>query len=231
MRTTAPSRTANKEIQLATDFPARQSRNQIKEEELATDFTVEPSTLRTRIKTKNLSVLYYPWKSAQSVVKTSSHAQKKSLDQGRAFLAAILIGLCCHLAASLTCAQSIDAMPPVVVKTVPESGRADVKPGVTEIRVTYSKEMTDRSWSWCEPWKGANPAALEKPLYEGDHKTCVLKVGLEPNKTYAYWLNTEKFQNFKDRQGHPAVPYLLVFQTSAAHSTPATTQPDNSLSR
>ena len=142
-----------------------------------------------------------------------------------ALFAAIIIGIWCHLAASLTCAQSIDSMPPVVVKTEPESGRTDVKPGVTKIRVTFSKEMTDRSWSWCEPWKGANAAVLEKPMYEADHKTCVLKVRLEPNKTYAYWLNTEKFQNFKDSQGHPAVPYLLVFQTRAADGTPATTQP------
>ena len=49
-----------------------------------------------------------------------------------------------------------------------------------------------------------------------------MKVRLEPNKTYAYWLNTEKFQNFKDRAGHAAVPYLLVFQTGTAATTPST---------
>ena len=53
-----------------------------------------------------------------------------------------------------------------------------------------------------------------KPIhYEKDRRTCVLKVKLEPGKTYAIWLNSDKFTNFKDADGRPAVPYLLVFQT------------------
>ena len=135
--------------------------------------------------------------------------------------ASILVGVVGLFAARGIAAETIDSMPPVVVKTVPESGSMEVAPGAAEIRVTFSKEMTDNSWSWCEPWKGANPVMLGKPTYDTDGKTCVLKVQLEPGKTYAYWLNTEKFQNFKDRAGHPAVPYLLVFQTTAA-SAPAT---------
>jgi len=38
-------------------------------------------------------------------------------------------------------------------------------------------------------------------------------VRLQAGKTYAIWLNTQKFSNFKDAQGRPAVPYLLVFKT------------------
>ena len=112
--------------------------------------------------------------------------------------------------------QDIDSMPPVIVKTMPESGAKDVTPGVVEIKVTFSKEMTDGSWSWADAWHGSTPEMLGQPRYDSDHKTGVLKVRLEPNKTYAYWLNSAKFQNFKDRQGHPAVPYLLVFQTKDA---------------
>jgi hypothetical protein len=41
----------------------------------------------------------------------------------------------------------------------------------------------------------------------------VMKVRLEPNKTYGYWLNSQQFKNFKDSQGRAAVPYLLAFQT------------------
>jgi RNA polymerase sigma-70 factor (ECF subfamily) len=110
--------------------------------------------------------------------------------------------------------QDIESMPPVVVKTVPESGAKDVAPGIVEIKVTFSKEMTDESWSWSSAWQGSTPEALGKPKYAADRKTCVIQVKLEPNKTYAYWLNSEHFRNFKDRQGHPAVPYLLVFQTA-----------------
>ena len=111
-------------------------------------------------------------------------------------------------------AQNIDAMQPVVVQTVPESGAKDVQPGVVEIRVRFSKEMKDGSWSWSTAWKDSTPEIVEKPKYEADHRTCVLKVKLEPNKTYGYWLNSQKFTNFKDTGSHSAVPYLLTFQTS-----------------
>ena len=109
--------------------------------------------------------------------------------------------------------QSIDSMPPVVVKTVPEAGATNVSPGTIEIKVTFSKEMADGSWSWVEPWKGAHGTPLGKPRYDSDQKTCIFKVKLEPNKTYAFWLNRGQYQNFKDQQGHPSVPYLLAFQT------------------
>jgi hypothetical protein len=52
--------------------------------------------------------------------------------------------------------------------------------------------------------------------YENDKRTCVLKVKLESGKTYAIWVYTEKFTNFKDADGRPAVPYVLVFQTRRA---------------
>ena len=84
---------------------------------------------------------------------------------------------------------------------------------MVEIRVTFSKPMTDQSWSWSSAWKDSAPEAVGKPRYEADRKTCVIKVKLEPNKTYGYWINSEKFRGFKDQQGHSAVPYLLVFKT------------------
>ena len=41
-----------------------------------------------------------------------------------------------------------DELPPVVVDIVPKVGATDVDPGLREIRVTFSKKMTDKSWSW-----------------------------------------------------------------------------------
>jgi hypothetical protein len=121
----------------------------------------------------------------------------------------------CPLAAVNGHAQTIESMPPVVVKTVPESGAMDVMPGEMEIKVTFSKAMTDGSWSWSTAWKDSTPESADKPRYEADGKTCVMKVKLEPNKTYAYWLNSQNFHNFRDQQGHSAVPYLLVFHSTS----------------
>lgn len=126
---------------------------------------------------------------------------------------ALIVAGFCQLFTSGIHAQDIDSTPPVVVKALPEAGSKEVAPGVVEIRVTFSKPMTDQSWSWSSAWKDSVPESVGKPRYEADQKTCVMKVKLEPNKTYGYWINSEKFHGFKDQQGHSAVPYLLVFKT------------------
>jgi hypothetical protein len=48
-----------------------------------------------------------------------------------------------------------------------------------------------------------------------------LPVKLKPGKFYATWLNSDKFHNFKDANGEPAVPYLLSFQTAGNSPKPA----------
>jgi len=53
---------------------------------------------------------------------------------------------------------TLEAVPPVVVKTVPEAGVADVDPKLTEIKVTFSKDMQDGSWSWVMHSKESFPS-------------------------------------------------------------------------
>jgi len=115
---------------------------------------------------------------------------------------------------------TVDTLPPVVVQTQPASGARDVAPGIVEIRVKFSKEMTDGSWSWTSAWPDSTPEAVGRPSYDEDRQTCLLKVKLEPGRTYAWWLNSEKFQNFKDKHGNPALPYLLIFRTSSPEGSP-----------
>jgi hypothetical protein len=108
---------------------------------------------------------------------------------------------------------TLESVPPVVVKTVPEAGGNDVDPKLTEIKVTFSKDMQDGSWSWSTLSEESFPQMNGKPKYLADKRTSVLPVKLEPNKTYAIWVNSAKFGNFKDISGQSAVPYLLVFKT------------------
>src|SRR5262249_15833195 len=110
--------------------------------------------------------------------------------------------------------QMAEPLPPVVVRTFPVSGSRDVAPGVVELSATFSKEMVDESWSWCTAWDDSMPDTVEKARYLPDHKTCVMKVRLEPGRTYAAWLNSGNFNNFRDTDGNPALPYLLIFQTT-----------------
>ncbi len=108
---------------------------------------------------------------------------------------------------------TLETVPPVVVKTIPEAGAAEVDPKLTEIRVTFSKEMLDGSWSWAILSPESFPKVDGKAKYLADKRTCVLSVRLEPGKTYAIWVNSEEFGNFKDAEGRSAIPYLLVFRT------------------
>lgn len=131
-----------------------------------------------------------------------------------ALLTTLLIGAVCQFAPQTSHAQDIDSMPPVVIKTIPEAGTTNVQPGEIEIQVTFSKPMHDHSWSWSTAWQDSTPEFIGKPQYDDDQKTCTVKVKLAPNKTYGFWLNSQKFHGFQDAQGHSAVPYLLVFQTT-----------------
>ena len=133
----------------------------------------------------------------------------------KTLLTTLAIGAICQFAPQLCQGQDIDSMAPVVVKTVPEAGSKNVSPGEMEIRVTFSKDMMDQSWSWSSAWKDSDATSIGKPHYDATRRTCILKVKLEPNKTYGYWLNSPNFHGFKDAQGHAAVPYLLVFQTKS----------------
>jgi RNA polymerase sigma-70 factor (ECF subfamily) len=108
---------------------------------------------------------------------------------------------------------TVEAMPPSVVKTVPQAGDTAVDPALKEISVTFSKDMiTDRMWSICQISKNSFPEGAGKVHYV-DKRTCVFPVKLQPGKTYVLWFNRAQFNAFRDTDNNPAVPYLLVFQT------------------
>ena len=116
-------------------------------------------------------------------------------------------------AASVGYAPGALAVPPVVIKTVPESGTSDVDPGLTELQATFSKPMRRDRWSWCCGREEDFPEKAAEPRYLADGRTCVVPVRLQPGRVYAIWLNSEQHKLFQDQGGLPAVPYLLVFQT------------------
>ena len=108
---------------------------------------------------------------------------------------------------------SVKALPPSVVKTVPQAGATDVDPALKELKFTFSKDMVDGSWSVCQVSKEHYPETAGKIHYLPDKRTCVMPVKLQPGKTYVLWLNLGKFQSFRDTEGHSSVPYQLVFET------------------
>ncbi|MGI6457680.1 MAG: Ig-like domain-containing protein [bacterium] len=89
---------------------------------------------------------------------------------------------------------SVAALPPVVVKTVPQSGDTKVDPDLKEIRVTFSREMMDGSCSWSQISDDTFPEVTGEIHYEKGNYTCVLPCNLEPGKTCVSWLNSAKFR-------------------------------------
>jgi len=125
-------------------------------------------------------------------------------------IAAALLG-------AATCARAdeptLENVPPVVVKTVPQAGASGVVAGPAEISVTFSKPMRAGSWSWVKVSEASFPPLRGQPSYSADQRTCTLPVTLEAGKTYAIWLNSPPSQNFTDQDGRKALTYLLVFST------------------
>src|SRR5262249_45461937 len=117
--------------------------------------------------------------------------------------------------------MTLESAPPVVVKTVPEAGAKDVDPGLKELKVTFSKDMTPGNFSWSQVSNDSFPKMTGKPKFLADKRTCVLPVTLEPDKTYVLLHNPPKFPGFHDMAGNAAVFYPLVFKTKAAADSAA----------
>ncbi len=105
-------------------------------------------------------------------------------------------------------------LPPVVIGTFPAAGAKNVDPALTRLKIAFSKSMSQNSYSLCIQEKDAFPKVDGAPVFAKDGKSCLLKVALEPGKTYVIWINSAQTANFKDVDGRPAVPYLLAFSTA-----------------
>jgi len=158
-----------------------------------------------------------PWRLIRAALAaghgTRAANQTKDTPMKKCLMVTLLtLALPVSLMLSQVSAEEVDTVAPVVVKTVPEAGSKDVAPGIVEIKVTFSKEMTDQSWSWSTAWQNSCPDFIGKPRFDTDKRTCIVKVKLEAGKTYGWWLNSGRFHGFQDTGNRAAVPYLLVFK-------------------
>ena len=112
----------------------------------------------------------------------------------------------------IACAQQ-DTKPPRVVSTFPKNGSQDVDPSIKEISVTFNEGMMDGNWSWVYEDKNTFPQMVGQAYYTDNNKKNILPVKLDPNKEYVIWINSADYQNFKNKNGIPAVPFRFTFKT------------------
>jgi hypothetical protein len=113
---------------------------------------------------------------------------------------------------------TLENAPPVVIRTVPESGTMVDAATVKELQITFSKPM-HTGWTGFLVYQTINtPKLPESARYSADGRTCTTAVRLESGKTYALWLNQPDqpatlLGGFCDKGNRRSVPYLLIFST------------------
>lgn len=104
------------------------------------------------------------------------------------------------------------AAAPRVVSVSPADGATDVDPALGEIRVVFDRPMRDQSWSLV----GGGPEFPEpagQPKYDAARTTWTVPIRLQPERSYRFMLNSDRFQNFQSADGVPLEPVTVRFQT------------------
>lgn len=104
------------------------------------------------------------------------------------------------------------AASPRVVKTFPENGAENVKPGLMKMQIVFDQDMNRGGYSICGG--GENfPEIIGKPRWTNP-RTIMVSVKLKPAHDYSLSINSVSFKNFKSVGGEPAEVYPVTFKTA-----------------
>jgi len=116
----------------------------------------------------------------------------------------------------LQSAPAADTPYPQIVKTDPAVGAKGVDPALTEITVTFDRDMNQKGMSWT----GGGPEFpkiddTRKPEWK-DARTCVLPVKLEQGAYYRLGINSTSHLNFRSADGVAVPPSAIYFTMKGA---------------
>ncbi len=104
---------------------------------------------------------------------------------------------------------------PKIIATFPRIGATGVDPKITEITVTFDRNMAKGfSWTGGPPYFPPNPPGL-RPHWR-NARTCVLPVRLQAARYYRVGINSPSFMNFRSADGVAARPAAIYFTTRGA---------------
>ena len=104
---------------------------------------------------------------------------------------------------------------PKIVATFPQIGATGVDPKITQITVTFDRNMAKGfSWTGGPPYLPPSPPGLH-PHWQ-NARTCVLPVRLQAAHYYRVGINSPSFMNFRSAAGVAARPAAIYFTTRGA---------------
>jgi hypothetical protein len=105
--------------------------------------------------------------------------------------------------------------PPRIIRTSPDVGATEVDPAVTEITVTFDRDMGGGM-----SWTGGGSEFPKSPESQQAHwlnkRTCVLPVKLYASQYYRVGINAPSFHGFQSTEGVPVSPSAIYFTTTGA---------------
>ena len=103
---------------------------------------------------------------------------------------------------------------PQIIEAIPAAGTTNVDPKLTEIRVTFDRDMSEgMSWTGGGPEFPGDASSEAKWI---DKRTCVLSVKLKKAAYYRVGINSKSHQNFKAEDGTATPPTAIFFTTKGA---------------
>lgn len=102
---------------------------------------------------------------------------------------------------------------PTVVETTPKVGATGVDPKLTEVRITFDRDM-NKGMSWTGGPPDFPPIDKSRKAKWIDDRTCVLPVTLEAGKYYRTGINSTSHKNFESTDGVPTPSSVIYFTTT-----------------
>lgn len=106
-------------------------------------------------------------------------------------------------------------VPPQIIASSPKIGETEVNPSITEITVTFDRDM-DKGFSWTGSGPDHPPVSAGQKPHWRDKRICVLPVNLRAAHFYRVGINSTSFHGFSSEEGLPARPSAIYFTTAGA---------------
>lgn len=108
--------------------------------------------------------------------------------------------------------EALIAKLPKVVKTEPPVGATNVDPATQELKVYFDRPMHRDSRDF--EGRGPHfPYFTWRPMFDEEGRVLTIKVRLDPNWDYRFWLNRLERNRFKSQEDYPLESFRFAFTT------------------